>query len=582
MTSARKNPSRHESVCLGYKPAWIRTTGYAAVVAAVMAGTSGVSAIAVSLPLVDGTLSGQYSCDENLSPISRSKAPFSLPIELAVRQGQVSGKRENPQTVDAFSGSVNPSGLLTVELEGHWKDEPSRRWLGRFKGSLRDGLSRIPGEMLATDSRTKLRDCALLMTFVPVASRSALSASSAPALATTPSVPKLPMPSANKGAERPETRTSSSITKAESQPSGSATIPTSPKVLPTQPALGQPSTSVPSKDRALGDAKAPGVASPEIAAPAASVGVARGREDRGPLVGTWDCQPELMSTYRVAYFGDGTFILRYIEKDNVRSFYTGTYETDSRHLIREDAFLLIKKGQQVFRDWTATHDLVDARTNFSTYRSRTFWFAREAGGLIVFYAIDMSLGPNTDKRLTNVRIRCQSIGKDQELELIRRETPASVFTSIGKTDSLASRIGSVQEVSYGAVDGQWTCKQVASSAIARYDIGDNGTFSVWVHGADGSQGTFSGTFTLKGDIFTGSITKKTLLRASYADLRDPNSESIIRRLIGQSQVVDNPGWSEYRVSFPNSYSMRLAGIRWLDRATNNVRDLRTTYDCKRV
>lgn len=213
MTSAEKNTSREGTVCTRYKAAWTSTIDFAAVVAVVMACTSGTNAIAASLPTENGTLLGQYACDENLSPTSRSKASFSVPVELAVNDGMVNGKRENAQTIDVFSGSMDPFGHLNVELAGHWKDDPSRRWLGRFRGPVRDGLSRIPGEMLATDGRTKLRDCALTLTLVPLASPqkpSTPTGSKAPVPGPTSEIAQVPVPQSSKVAPRSESKPSSS------------------------------------------------------------------------------------------------------------------------------------------------------------------------------------------------------------------------------------------------------------------------------------------------------------------------------------------------------------------------------------
>ncbi|MFO1326743.1 MAG: hypothetical protein U1F56_05250 [Rubrivivax sp.] len=145
-----------------------------------LALAAGTVAFAADRSHIDGSLSGQYSCDENLSPGSRSKSPFSVPIELAVREGRVFGSRDNPQTVDTFSGSIDPLGQLTVELAGSWKDEPSRRWLGRFNGQLRDGAVRAAGEMLAPDGRTRLRTCALTLVWRPAAPSTGSSVSKVP------------------------------------------------------------------------------------------------------------------------------------------------------------------------------------------------------------------------------------------------------------------------------------------------------------------------------------------------------------------------------------------------------------------
>lgn len=210
MTSARKSPSRDESLCMGNRPETTWTAAAACVAVVVLACSSGTGAVAASPSSGDGTLVGQYSCNENLSPISRSKAPFTLPIELSVRQGQVTGKREDPQTVDAFSGSMDSSGMLAIELAGSWKDEPSRRWLGRFKGQVRDGAVRATGEMLSPDGRSKLRDCALTLRFVTEQTPPRTSSPGA-TLPQTPSstrLPVLPTPQASspQGSTSPTSR----------------------------------------------------------------------------------------------------------------------------------------------------------------------------------------------------------------------------------------------------------------------------------------------------------------------------------------------------------------------------------------
>lgn len=149
---------RFLSICLPYLMAFTVLTGLAPAMAATH----------------DGTLTGQYSCGENLSATPRAKAPFSLPVELAVKAGRVSGSRESVQTQDTFSGDIDTSGIVVLELVGSWKDDPSRRWFGSFKGRLIDGQVHASGEMLSPDGQRKVRDCTLALNFKSVQVQTAM------------------------------------------------------------------------------------------------------------------------------------------------------------------------------------------------------------------------------------------------------------------------------------------------------------------------------------------------------------------------------------------------------------------------
>jgi hypothetical protein len=109
----------------------------------------------------DGSTSATYACGANSMLGARSTKPFSVQIALDIKAGKLSGVKEAPQVIEQIAGTIDASGKVVALLEGHWKNEPARRWSIPFRGIVEQGVAHTTGPMLVADGVTRARDCSL-------------------------------------------------------------------------------------------------------------------------------------------------------------------------------------------------------------------------------------------------------------------------------------------------------------------------------------------------------------------------------------------------------------------------------------
>ena len=133
----------------------------------------------------EGLWRGTVSCDPQQSASARSPKAFSNPVAVNVSLAALSGKRDNAQVTERFSGSIERAGRVAMEGTGHWKDNPKRAWRYRLEGNLSGTHMTLTGPMESPDGQTRIRDCRVDLT---------KSATSSPGV-TVKSVPATPLAS---------------------------------------------------------------------------------------------------------------------------------------------------------------------------------------------------------------------------------------------------------------------------------------------------------------------------------------------------------------------------------------------------
>ena len=129
---------------------------------------------------------------------------------------------------------------------------------------------------------------------------------------------------------------------------------------------------------------------------------------------------------------------------------------------------------------------------------------------------------------------------------------------------------------------EWLCRQETSARTEKYSFTPNGSFSTLVAEADGTQGAANGSYRVTNSLLTTSVERRTLLRPSDAELRDPALAQVARGMVGRTAVIPDPGWNEYRIATQDNNSMRLVGVRWFDRQSKSISDLKTILNCQRA
>ena len=148
----------------------------------------------------EGTWQGSLSCGDMQTAGGRSPKGFVSQIKVNVSLGAITGRRDTAEVIESFNGSINRSGLTTLEGSGHWKDDPRRAWRYRLKGTQSGSLMTLAGPLESQDGKTRLRDCQVRLTSAVLAAkearersdRAAPAARPAPAAASTQPAPVAP------------------------------------------------------------------------------------------------------------------------------------------------------------------------------------------------------------------------------------------------------------------------------------------------------------------------------------------------------------------------------------------------------
>ena len=148
----------------------------------------------------EGTWQGSLSCGDMQTAGGRSPKGFVSQIKVNVSLGAITGRRDTAEVIESFNGSINRSGLTTLEGSGHWKDDPRRAWRYRLKGTQSGSLMTLAGPLESQDGKTRLRDCQVRLTSAVLAAkearersdRTAPAARPAPAAASTQPAPVAP------------------------------------------------------------------------------------------------------------------------------------------------------------------------------------------------------------------------------------------------------------------------------------------------------------------------------------------------------------------------------------------------------
>ena len=109
----------------------------------------------------EGAWQGSVTCGELQVASNRAGRAFTSPVAVSVSRGAMTGKRENAQVIELFTGSIERSGRASFEGNGHWKDDPKRSWRYRLRGTQSGSHMMLTGPMESQDGKIKLRDCQL-------------------------------------------------------------------------------------------------------------------------------------------------------------------------------------------------------------------------------------------------------------------------------------------------------------------------------------------------------------------------------------------------------------------------------------
>lgn len=109
----------------------------------------------------EGVWKGTISCGVLQVSSVRSTKAFVSPIEITVSLGSLTGKRENKEVSESFSGFVERSGHVNLEGSGSLKDDSTRVWRYRLNGMQTGSTIRLDGLMESGDRKVRLRTCEL-------------------------------------------------------------------------------------------------------------------------------------------------------------------------------------------------------------------------------------------------------------------------------------------------------------------------------------------------------------------------------------------------------------------------------------
>jgi hypothetical protein len=121
----------------------------------------------------EGTWQGSLSCGDMQTAGGRSPKGFVSQIKVNVSLGAITGRRDTAEVIESFNGSINRSGLTTLEGSGHWKDDPRRAWRYRLKGTQSGSQMTLAGPLESQDGKTRLRDCQVRLTSAVLAAKEA-------------------------------------------------------------------------------------------------------------------------------------------------------------------------------------------------------------------------------------------------------------------------------------------------------------------------------------------------------------------------------------------------------------------------
>ena len=110
---------------------------------------------------VEGVWNGAISCGVLQIASTRSTKGFISPIEIIVALGSLTGKRENQEIFESFSGSIERTGRVNLEGRGRFKDDSTRVWTYRLNGMLTGSTIKLDGLMESGDRKVRLRTCQL-------------------------------------------------------------------------------------------------------------------------------------------------------------------------------------------------------------------------------------------------------------------------------------------------------------------------------------------------------------------------------------------------------------------------------------
>ena len=110
---------------------------------------------------VEGVWNGAISCGVLQIASTRSSKGFISPIEIIVALGSLTGKRENQEIFESFSGSIERTGRVNLEGIGRFKDDSTRVWTYRLNGMLIGSTIKLDGLMESGDRKVRLRTCQL-------------------------------------------------------------------------------------------------------------------------------------------------------------------------------------------------------------------------------------------------------------------------------------------------------------------------------------------------------------------------------------------------------------------------------------
>lgn len=162
------------------------------------------TAIAAETKKYNGFWSGKYTCSENISAGSKAKPAYASNIIFNVDNSKGAANADGKQTVEKFNLTISSTASVAIESNGHWSNDPARKWSIRAYGSVIGNKLKADGAMYGADGAVVREKCTFLlandeMTFAPAVEKvakapPAKTVESAPAPTSTSKVVMTPAP----------------------------------------------------------------------------------------------------------------------------------------------------------------------------------------------------------------------------------------------------------------------------------------------------------------------------------------------------------------------------------------------------